>query len=452
MSPPEAVPMEVASTPASNAATTTTQPHEPDWDKLADKLRRKLHHIQVSLKRSGKKGKAFVLRALLKKARFYRHKLDNPQKPKAKDDGEEEDEEEKAAKAQAVKEEWERQLRKFEEQLDALKTLDTATLLQSTFLSALKKSTLPDTDRLIGYWDTRDGSGGVEGAAEADSDAAGETHTPRTKSTDPQRSLTPLEQRIATAAPVEAAVKEAIEDLFVIITGRTSTGARAVKKSQLAKQAKENTKTKTKTDTALKRKRGVKDHDDDGDSDSDTAKRRPKLASTFVTALGGGDDSADEDAAANDSDDFSMSEYGSDAAFSGDESDAWEQNDKKLKKEVVKKNRPGQQARRARAERQFGKKAKHILSGKKSTTEHYEEKRKATFKPSRGAAAKTDVRHHSYQRPATGESAAPAKGNTKAEPLHPSWEAKRKAKEAQTAAMEEANKKAKKIVFDNDSD
>ncbi|KAJ2161232.1 hypothetical protein GGF46_001660 [Coemansia sp. RSA 552] len=89
----------------------------------------------------------------------------------------------------------------------------------------------------------------------------------------------------------------------------------------------------------------------------------------------------------------------------------------------TQKNRPGQRARRKQYEEMYGKDANHIQLRLKE-------------KKSRGSSAK---------RSATAADSVPAKAPKQQEPVHPSWEAKRREKEL----MEQAKSvKGTKIVFD----
>lgn len=101
-----------------------------------------------------------------------------------------------------------------------------------------------------------------------------------------------------------------------------------------------------------------------------------------------------------------------------------------------RKNRMGQQARRTLWEKKFGKNANHV---KKDEEEQGREKVEQRIKQGRGGEGKNK------------KSESGAKKSTEAEgPLHPSWEAARKAKEQQARVQEAVMGKpmGKKIVFD----
>ncbi|KAI5852804.1 Bud-site selection protein [Morchella snyderi] len=102
-----------------------------------------------------------------------------------------------------------------------------------------------------------------------------------------------------------------------------------------------------------------------------------------------------------------------------------------------RKNRMGQQARRALWEKKFGKEANHV---KKGEEEKGREKIEQRIKQGRGGGGKK-------------QESAPEKKVKPTEvegPLHPSWEAARKAKEQQAKVQEAVKGKpmGKKIVFD----
>lgn len=132
-----------------------------------------------------------------------------------------------------------------------------------------------------------------------------------------------------------------------------------------------------------------------------------------------------------------------------------------------RKNRRGQQARRAIAEKKYGKNAKHIAAGApsvQSRDKDWDPKRGARsaddrgFRSGRGRGGERGMGDNRASRrkaqaagQVTGENAIAVKPRARgmgkkddAGPLHPSWEAKKKAKEAKTNAKFEG----KKVVFD----
>ncbi|KAI5283410.1 hypothetical protein KEM54_002155 [Ascosphaera aggregata] len=129
-----------------------------------------------------------------------------------------------------------------------------------------------------------------------------------------------------------------------------------------------------------------------------------------------------------------------------------------------RKNRMGQQARRALWEKKFGKEANHIKKGKKEVTkrlgkrdEGWDLRRGATDDPDekgvRGRSDKGDRRKGWVgQRPkheqghGQGDRQRQPQNKQDDKPIHPSWEAKRKAKEAMQAKM--SGFQGKKITFD----
>ncbi|KAJ3016649.1 hypothetical protein HKX48_003926 [Thoreauomyces humboldtii] len=427
--------------------TTASTPAAPNWPKLEEKLQRKMHHIWVSLKRSGKKGRAFAIRAMVKKSKFYRYKLDKPALGVAESD---------PVIAAANRAEWERQLAKFDEDLTAVKTLDCANLLQQTFLATLRKSALPEIDRLLTLWDTRDNAPNDHLNAPEDDEKERNELAGVGKSTEPAPELSRLEQRIAATEPIVTAVADAVEDLFVVVTGRGSGGEKKPKVMKPVKKAVAAVAASAKkaataailgsssanVSGANKRKRG--DHD---------------VSSTFVTSLGGDAASDSEDDGDNrvnggDSEDSDADDYGlpprpvyDSEDFSGGESSE-EEVKRKPPAKKEKKNRKGQQARRAIAERKFGQSAQHVATGKLSVAAHAEQQKlrarqaamitRATTIPV--PAAKSNQPAHLQPKLKAGPKV----------PLHPSWEAKRKAKEAAQNAASAA--KPVKIVFGEDSD
>jgi hypothetical protein len=135
--------------------------------------------------------------------------------------------------------------------------------------------------------------------------------------------------------------------------------------------------------------------------------------------------------------------------FSGSESDASDLDDDDPA--PVRKNRPGQNARRAIWEKKFGTGANHIKSGQGSVSrdEGWDAKRGADSGRGRGRGRGGGGRESAGVGRATGENAAEmvkraAKVRDDLGVLHPSWQAAKKAKEEKKTAKFEG----KKVVFD----
>ncbi|KAL9541043.1 hypothetical protein PS6_010485 [Mucor atramentarius] len=115
-----------------------------------------------------------------------------------------------------------------------------------------------------------------------------------------------------------------------------------------------------------------------------------------------------------------------------------DENFKKIYEGEKKPNRAGQRQRRKQWEEMYGREAKHIASEyqkreeKRLANPDYRPKKKPTPKPKPTAAV-----HHKPSAPA--------------EPVHPSWEAKRMQEEIMSKALSGKSKSNNKIVFD-DSD
>jgi hypothetical protein len=150
--------------------------------------------------------------------------------------------------------------------------------------------------------------------------------------------------------------------------------------------------------------------------------------------------------------------------WSGSESSASDLEDDGVASTPVRKNRPGQMARRAIWEKKFGEKANHIQKGQgpvgRSKDDGWDAKRGAKENgergpPSRGRqrggfADRGNGRQRNYSQ-VTGENAiavVPKKrGLGKKDDvgvLHPSWQAAKKAKEVKKAATFQG----KKVTFD----
>ncbi|THY19022.1 Bud-site selection protein [Aureobasidium pullulans] len=119
-----------------------------------------------------------------------------------------------------------------------------------------------------------------------------------------------------------------------------------------------------------------------------------------------------------------------------------------------KKNRRGQQARRAIAEKKFGKNAKHLQGQEKASKNDrnagWDAKRGATDRTgprgARGGAPRARFERPGQDRGVSKDDAPPKKKHRDDQgSLHPSWEAAKKAKEAKKVT---ANFEGKKITFD----
>lgn len=139
--------------------------------------------------------------------------------------------------------------------------------------------------------------------------------------------------------------------------------------------------------------------------------------------------------------------------WSGSESEATD--DEEAAGPPKRKNRMGQQARRALWEKKFGEKANHIQqeqkNQKKSRDSGWDTRRGATggsrggHRGGRGGYDGHGARQSNWQNGHSAQREKPkAPPKETSGPLHPSWEAKRKAKEqASTATFQ-----GKKVVFD----
>ncbi|KAI5297120.1 hypothetical protein KEM56_005066 [Ascosphaera pollenicola] len=118
-----------------------------------------------------------------------------------------------------------------------------------------------------------------------------------------------------------------------------------------------------------------------------------------------------------------------------------------------RKNRMGQQARRALWEKKFGKEANHLKKQKQNQKQGQKKGRKRDegWDLRRGATAPEDRKDRKEktqrQRPGSIDEHRPKKQKMQDDtPVHPSWEAKRKAREAMAAKM--SGFQGKKVVFD----
>ena len=131
--------------------------------------------------------------------------------------------------------------------------------------------------------------------------------------------------------------------------------------------------------------------------------------------------------------------------FSGSESEPEE-----IDQAPVRKNRMGQQARRALWEKKYGSGANHVKKAKKAEKGNrdsgWDLRRGATDSGERRGRGREWRGQDGGQRGGRGDGGNMAKGAPKVDdkPMHPSWEAARKAKEQKASA----EFKGKKVVFD----
>ncbi|KND01941.1 hypothetical protein, variant [Spizellomyces punctatus DAOM BR117] len=263
-----------------------------------------------------------------------------------------------------IKLQRQKMVEKFEADVESIKHINMDKIVHNAFAACLSKSSLPHLPNLLSTWDS------------AKDWTQTDQNTP---------SVTRVEQRLSSSEPIRDAAEGAIEDLHCLLTGvRSKTRKR--KKNPPTQKLSTVSKVSVQTD------------DDDDEADSDEMSR--PVTSAFIASLGDSDSELD----------LSVSEV--------EESDYDQPASKK-----VKKNRQGQRARRAQAEKLYGQRAKHLQN--------------ASHPPPNSKRAPSST------------TTQPVKEVPK-ETLHPSWEAKRKAKEAQSMILQAG--KPKKIVFGSESD
>lgn len=150
--------------------------------------------------------------------------------------------------------------------------------------------------------------------------------------------------------------------------------------------------------------------------------------------------------------------------WSGSESDASDNDDEAARIQPPRKNRPGQQARRALWEKKYGSGANHVKK-EQQKTEQEKQGRDSGWDVKRGATGEGDrksTKRDSKHKTAPNDRGSKGQGRGRTfgdgerdkrrpqpqkpqdnKPLHPSWEAAKKAKE-----QRHANFQGKKITFD----
>ncbi|KAF9414854.1 hypothetical protein BGZ94_000250 [Podila epigama] len=452
---------------AESAGTSTGQVDEVAAAQLLKlkeiKISQKIYHAKKEIKRNFVKSKSMEIQRLNKRIKEAKKAVESGSNA-GKDEKKEEEEKASANKKKSLTSE---DIQKFEHELSIVKDMDMDQLSEQAFMTKLAKHPFLGSHALMAPY--------VE-SKKQDSTKTAEA----TSSTTQKPSQEPIDQilgaRLTNAKPVRECMLKLWDELEHIITGR-SRKAELEKKRKAdngQEDSKQDTK-KTKTNDTKKNsenensKRGSKhddaDDDDDEDEDSDAMSD---------ISFGEEDDGYDSDGLPLPMNGRSTTGFSSMFVGSLNEGSKKDKNKKKDKNDwvdpnfdeiygKVKKNRPGQRARREKAERKYGKEANHV---KKAAEEaKIREERKAARKAKKEKFNAKEASSANAQRlpnkrvigagdgSAATRAPPPAKPASAPEPvdpsLHPSWLAKKSEKAAVAAALSGA--KSNKIVFD-DSD
>ncbi|KAF9962393.1 heat- and acid-stable phosphoprotein [Mortierella alpina] len=425
----------------------------------AIKISQKIYHARKEIKKAFVKAKSFETQRLVKRLREARKAVENGSQKKEAQADTAQDTKPAGKKKQEMTQE---DVAKFEHELELVKKMDMETLSEHAFVAKLGKHPILGSHALMEpYVNVKDPK---KNGAEATVDKPAQDAL-----------IQIIEARLTNTKTVKEHMAKLWDELEHIVTGkkvdhqelknkkRKAGDQEDDEESKMAKKVKANTKTQDTSDSGsedededleLADMSDISDSEGEGDDgyDSDglplgNNNGRPSsaAASMFIGSLNAGNSKADKkNKKSKDKNDWVDDKF--DEIYG-----------------KVKKNRPGQRARREKAERKFGKEANHIKKAEEEARLREERKaaRKAKQERFNGKNASTANAQRLPNRRTIGAGDGSAsvpnvpKPRTPSGPdlndptLHPSWIAKQSEKAAMAAALSGA--KSNKIVFD-DSD
>ncbi|KAF9321477.1 hypothetical protein BG003_001599 [Podila horticola] len=394
------------------------------------KISQKIYHAKKEIKKAFVKAKSSEIQRLNKRLKDAKKSVEINRDAEIKKD----EELTKPNKKVLTQED----IQKFEHELDFVKKMDMDHLSEHAFIAKLSKHPILGAHTLMApYVVSKDQ--GKSTPEEPSSSSA-----PKSS----QESLGQIiEARLTNTKPVKEHMSKLWDELEHIVTGR-KVDHNELKRKRKARESSEEQPESKKTKAAPKKSKQESDDEDEGFSDEDQEDAMSDVS------YGEHDDGYDSDGLPMPMNGRSAST--SSSMFVGSLNEGSKKDKKNKKKDKndyvddkfdeiygkAKKNRPGQRARREKAERKYGKEANHVKKAE-------EEARipNAQRLPNRRTIGAGDG-SASVIKPAP-----PKKVPSGPEPtdpsLHPSWLAKKSEKAAVAAALSGA--KSSKIVFD-DSD
>ncbi|KAG0287399.1 hypothetical protein BGZ98_004652, partial [Dissophora globulifera] len=434
------------------------------------KIKQKIYQAKKEIRRAFVKARTGETQRLIKRLKEAKSAVEK-KGDKDKETAEEPVEEENTKPAHKKKQQdlTEEDVAKFEHEMQFVKKLDIDSLSERAFIAKLAKHPILATHALMQpYVGDR--------AVKKDQ----EVTTTTAATVDPLVQI--MDARLTNAKMVRECMTKLWDEVEHIITGKKvdheqlKNNKKRKAGGEQEEEQQETKKTKTK-DTKGRKQQKQEDNDSDnsGEDEDDDETGYADMS----------DISDDEQDDGYDSDGEPLPRAGGKATttssmFLGSLNEGHSKKDKKNKKKdkndwvdekfdeiygKIKKNRPGQRARREKAERKFGKEANHIKKAEEEARLREERKaaRKAKldkFKAKDASAANAQRLPNRrvlgagdgsaevvQQRPAVVK--VPAGPDLNDPTLHPSWLAKQSEKAAMAAALSGA--KSNKIVFD-DSD
>ncbi|KAF9545238.1 hypothetical protein EC957_011111 [Mortierella hygrophila] len=418
------------------------------------KISQKIYHAKKEIRKAFVKAKAFETQRLVKRLREARKAVEEKEN---KGEAKEEDKPVHKTKQDLTQED----VTKFENEMELVKKMDMDSLSEHAFVTKLAKHPILGSHTLMAPYTTKKETAAASGSQE---DAA---------------TIQIIEARLTNTKTVKEHMSKLWDELENIITGKKANEEKNKKRKRGDDQDEpKNKKGKTQNDTK-KAESDSEESEDDEDVEmdgvdmsdiSDSEREDDGYDSDGLPLPMGGKSSAG-----------SSSSVASMFIGSLNEGGKKDRKDKKGKKDKndwvdekfdeiygkVKKNRPGQQARRAKAERKYGKEANHVKkaeeeakiraekkAARKAKQEKFNAQRDASTAnaqrlPNRRTIGAGDGSASIVQQPKPRAKPVPAGPDLNDPTLHPSWIAKQTEKAAMAAAL--SGVKSNKITFD-DSD
>ncbi|KAG0220265.1 hypothetical protein BGX33_003525 [Mortierella sp. NVP41] len=421
------------------------------------KISQKIFHAKKEIRKAFVKAKAFETQRLVKRLREARKAVEEKEN---KGDTNEEDKPAHKKKQDLTQED----VTKFENEIELVKKMDMDSLSEHAFVAKLAKHPILGSHTLMAPY-----SVATTTKKDATQEDAGTAAT-----------IQIIEARLTNTKTVKEHMSKLWDELEHIVTGKKANEAQN-KKRKAGEDQDESKNKKRKNQKDTKESSNESDNEDE-DEDEDVA----MADMSDISDSEHEDDGYDSDGlplpkggkSGSSSSSMSSMFIGSLNAGKKDKKDKKDKKGKKDKNDwvddkfdeiygKVKKNRPGQQARRAKAERKYGKEANHVKKAEEEARIRAEKKaaRKAKqekFSAARDASTANAQRLPNRRTIGAGDGSAsivqPKQNNKPKTPsgpdlndptLHPSWIAKQTEKAAMAAALSGA--KSNKITFD-DSD
>ncbi|KAF9201585.1 hypothetical protein BGZ49_008179 [Haplosporangium sp. Z 27] len=418
------------------------------------KISQKIYQAKKEIKKAFVKAKGQETQRLVKRLKEARKSIES--KNEEAGNAENATEETKPKKKQEFTAE---DVTKFENELELVKKMDMDTLSAHAFNTKLAKHPILGSHQLM------------EPYVKVASKKNGET-------TEKDNVIQAIESRLTNTKAVKEQMTKLCDEMEHIVTGKKVDHNELKKKRKSGDDQDEPESKKTKTNQDTKK---AQKSDSTSGSDEEGGEEDEDVNMSDISGDEGYDDGYDSDGLP-----LPMNGKGKATTASsmfigslneGDSKRDKKNKDKKGKKDKndwvddkfdeiygkIKKNRPGQRARRMKAELKYGKEANHVKKAEEEARIREEKKaaRKAKMEklnassansqrvPNRRTIGAGDGSAAVHHQPVQSKAKTPSGPDPNDPTLHPSWLAKQTEKAAMAAALSGA--KSNKIVFD-DSD